>query len=102
MAAREAFESLSDPPAGVASTNNHPSSRSPSSSSSNGRGKRGVEEERVYREPSTWDTMIRVELAAEEHERAVGLLRRAEERAFPEAGTFPFSFPLLPFPIEWG
>ena len=40
----------------------------------------------VYREPSTWEIMVRSELGAGENARAVALLRRLEGRAFPEAG----------------
>lgn len=86
-AARAVFESMQDPPSGVAAAGNHPVDRhpkhqhhsSPDTNSASGP---------VFREPSTWDTMIRCELAAGENERAVKLMRRVDERAFPDAGEF--------------
>ena len=88
--ARAIFESLADPPSGVAAPGNHPTERHPQHrqsetlpSSLNAP---------VYREPSTWDIMVRSELGAGENQRAVALLRRVEERAFPEAGASLSSF----------
>lgn len=84
-AARGVFERMQDPPSGVAAAGNHPVDRHPkhqhhaSSSSANATGP-------VFREPSTWETMIRCELAAGENERAVQLMKRVDARAFPDAG----------------
>ena len=70
--AREVFESLADPSSGVAATGNHASPDS-------------KDEPVVYREPSTFDTMIRCELGAGQQEKAEALLQRAIGRAFPAA-----------------
>lgn len=85
-AARAVFESMQDPPSGAAAAGNHPVDRHPKhqyqapvSAEANAAGA-------VYREPSSWETMVRCELAAGENERAISLLRRFEERAFPEPG----------------
>ena len=80
-----------DPPAGVAASHNHPLDR---------HGKVAEQapgiDEPVYREPSTWETMMRAELGAGEHLRASALLKRVEARAFPEAGSsFPSSLPQI-------
>lgn len=93
--ARTVFESLIDPPSGVAAAGNHSTDRnskrhrpaivSNSSGSSASSSVGGIGGE-VYREPSTWEIMVRSELGAGENARAVALLRRLEGRAFPEAG----------------
>lgn len=77
---------MQDPPSGAAAAGNHPVDRHPKhqyqapvSAEANAAGA-------VYREPSSWETMVRCELAAGENERAISLLRRFEERAFPEPG----------------
>jgi len=76
--ARAVFEQLSDPPAGVAAPNNHipheasPSPRIPSTAP-------------VYREPSTWEAMVRAELGNGHRDRAVALLERLQGRNFPVA-----------------
>ena len=70
--AREVFGSLADPSSGVAATGNHASTE-PSDGTT------------VYREPSTYDTMIRCELGVGEQAKAEALLERAVARAFPAA-----------------
>lgn len=82
--ARKVFDTLQDPPPGFAAINNHaalsnkaePRPAHPSMAS---------DETHVYREPSTWETMIRAELDMNQFDRAADLLQRAERRAFPEA-----------------
>lgn len=73
-----------DPPAGVASSYNHPLDRYGKAA---GQPAPSINEP-VYREPSTWETMMRAELGAGEHLKASALLKRVEARAFPEGGTF--------------
>ncbi|KAG1729087.1 uncharacterized protein EDB91DRAFT_1160171 [Suillus paluster] len=78
--ARRIFESLVDPPSGVAASGNHvphegsnqPVFSSPSPSPS-------------YREPSTWEAMFRAELGNGYRDKAVALLARLQERQFPAA-----------------
>jgi pentatricopeptide repeat protein len=78
--ARRTFEGLLDPPMGVAASFNH------------------TAHERdtpffvpintpVYREPSTWEAMLRAELGAGNRDRAVLLLERMKTRMFPDALT---------------
>lgn len=74
--AREVFESLADPAAGVAAAGNHSSEigaspREPGSV--------------VYREPSTYECMIRAEVKIGSPEKAKELLNQAIGRAFPPA-----------------
>ncbi|KAF9545343.1 hypothetical protein CPC08DRAFT_393028 [Agrocybe pediades] len=76
--ARAVFESLSDPPTGVAAPNNH-APHSPSSSPE------VPLMEPVYREPSTWEVMVRAELGAGNRGAAIELLERLRERQYPEA-----------------
>lgn len=99
-AARQVFESLADPPSGVAAAGNHSVDRHPKHSHQQQQQRPGQVQGQgqsqqqstptgpVYREPSTWETMIKCEIAAGESERAVQLMRRVEQRAFPEAGQF--------------
>ncbi|KLO17511.1 hypothetical protein SCHPADRAFT_846456 [Schizopora paradoxa] len=75
---REIFESLLDPPVGVAAPNNHAPhdvTRQPSVSP----------HEPVYREPSTWEAMVRAELGSKNRDNAVALLQRLQSRQFPPA-----------------
>lgn len=81
--AREVFEGLADPSSGVAATGNH-ASEADASAASNVAAP-SSDENVVYREPSTYDTMIRCELALGETEKAEALLQRAVARAFPAA-----------------
>ncbi|PPQ76082.1 hypothetical protein CVT24_003654 [Panaeolus cyanescens] len=76
--AREIFESLLDPPTGVAAPNNH-APHNPSSA---------VDVpvmEPVYREPSTWEAMVRAELGTGNRDAAIALLERLRARQYPEA-----------------
>ncbi|KAL1939612.1 hypothetical protein VTO73DRAFT_9645 [Trametes versicolor] len=77
---REIFESLQDPQEGVAAPHNHaphqnkphPTSPVPANAP-------------VFREPSTWEAMVRAELGNGERDRAVALLQRLQARMFPPA-----------------
>ncbi|KAG6836915.1 hypothetical protein H0H93_001281 [Arthromyces matolae] len=71
--ARQVFESLEDPPQGVAAPNNH-APHSPLDALS-------IDANvPVYREPSTWEAMIRAELGSGNREGAVSLLERLKAR----------------------
>lgn len=70
--ARGVFESMLDTNVGVSAPNNHPT-----------HGTSGVGG--VYREPSTYETMIRAELSTGTREAAEGVIRRMEERGYPAA-----------------
>ncbi|CAE6391291.1 unnamed protein product [Rhizoctonia solani] len=82
--ARGIFDSMIDPPVGLAAVHNHPGHN----------GQDGIKHDvpipvgaPVYREPSTWEAMVRAELGAGEKERATILLDRMEDRMFPVAVT---------------
>ncbi|EIM85452.1 uncharacterized protein STEHIDRAFT_80833 [Stereum hirsutum FP-91666 SS1] len=76
--AREAFESLADPPTGVAAANNHaPHDASPPHYVN--------PQDPVYREPSTWEAMVRAELGCGNRDQAVALLDRLSMRGYPES-----------------
>ncbi|KNZ73658.1 Pentatricopeptide repeat-containing protein, partial [Termitomyces sp. J132] len=68
--ARRLFESLEDPPEGVAAPNNSPSNMSPTVDQSTP----------VYREPSTWEAMVRAELGSGNRDGALVLLQRLKAR----------------------
>jgi pentatricopeptide repeat protein len=75
--ARGIFDSMIDPPVGLAAVHNHPGHN----------GQDGIKHDvpipvgaPVYREPSTWEAMVRAELGAGEKERATILLDRMEDR----------------------
>jgi pentatricopeptide repeat protein len=76
--ARTIFESLEDPPQGMAATSNHishsssPSSPTPASAP-------------CHREPSTWEAMFRAELGSGNRNNAVALLERLQARQYPPA-----------------
>ncbi|KAH9007270.1 hypothetical protein EDB86DRAFT_2870952 [Lactarius hatsudake] len=75
--ARLVFESLADPPVGVAAPNNHaPHAAAPPRISPH---------ELVYREPSTWEAMVRAELGNSNRDHAVALIKRVQERQYPES-----------------
>ncbi|THH32159.1 hypothetical protein EUX98_g2008 [Antrodiella citrinella] len=75
--ARAVFESMIDPPEGVAAPNNHAAY----DASSNG----VPADAPIYREPSTWEAMIRAELGNSNREGALALLERLKARLFPPA-----------------
>ncbi|KAJ7621648.1 hypothetical protein DFH06DRAFT_1482409 [Mycena polygramma] len=76
--ARAYFESLVDPPSGVAAVHNH-APHEPGSSPI-------VDPmEPVYREPSTWEVMVRAELGSGNRDNADALLQRLQARCYPEA-----------------
>lgn len=75
--AREVFEGLVDPPEGVAAPNNHVSYSS--------NGNRQLPSTPVYREPSTWEAMVRAELGVGNRDRAIALLERLQSRKYPPA-----------------
>ncbi|SCZ98739.1 BZ3500_MvSof-1268-A1-R1_Chr7-1g09257 [Microbotryum saponariae] len=81
--ARAVFDAMQDPPAGFAASGNHAVNRHPKQQQQ--QSSDPAASGPVYREPSTWETMIKVELEAGEAPRALGLMKRVEERAFPEA-----------------
>ncbi|GAA5994349.1 Pet309p [Rhodotorula paludigena] len=82
--ARAVFFSLADPASGVASLGNHPIDRHPKHHHQ-GAQQPASSDEPTFREPSTYEAMIRCELAAGEGVRAAEVLRMAEARAFPPA-----------------
>ncbi|KAI9572470.1 hypothetical protein HD554DRAFT_2292890, partial [Boletus coccyginus] len=79
--ARAIFESLADPPSGVAAPGNHVPHESSSSASCAPVSPNSVS----YREPSTWEAMFRAELGNGDRDRAIALLERLRQRHFPEA-----------------
>ncbi|KAG8218224.1 hypothetical protein J3R82DRAFT_3792 [Butyriboletus roseoflavus] len=79
--ARAIFESLADPPSGVAAPGNHVPHDSTFASST----PPGSPDSVSYREPSTWEAMFRAELGNGDRDRAVALLERLRQRHFPEA-----------------
>jgi len=79
--ARSVFDNLQDPPSGSAAPGNHPGG---------GRRRRGTphfmsSQDPVFREPSTFDAMIRIEKASGNVERAQTLYQMATTRSFPVA-----------------
>jgi len=76
--ARKVFESLADPPVGVAAPHNHASHDTSAA-------RRISPNELVYREPSTWETMVRAELGNGNRDHAISLIRRVQERQYPES-----------------
>ncbi|PBK65602.1 hypothetical protein ARMSODRAFT_960968 [Armillaria solidipes] len=76
--AREVFEGMADPAQGMAAMNNH-APFNPLESRSVAVGTP------VYREPSTWEAMVRAELGEGHRDRALDLLERLKRRQFPEA-----------------
>ncbi|KAJ6538921.1 hypothetical protein B0H10DRAFT_2245479 [Mycena sp. CBHHK59/15] len=76
--ARAIFESLVDPPSGIAALNNHAPHEPMTSPVIDPM-------EPVYREPSTWEVMVRAELGSGNRENAIALLERLKARCYPEA-----------------
>ncbi|KAK9896961.1 hypothetical protein P389DRAFT_51641 [Cystobasidium minutum MCA 4210] len=92
--ARAIFESLSDPESGVAAAGNHASaetSKSDDVADSSEAASQQVQQVDadghpiVYREPSTFEAMIKAEMEIGSPEKAQELLERAIARAFPPA-----------------
>ncbi|KAJ6486685.1 hypothetical protein C8R45DRAFT_265885 [Mycena sanguinolenta] len=76
--ARRIFEGLVDPPSGVAAVGNH-APHEPAAAPV-------VDPmEPVYREPSTWEVMVRAELGSGNRDNANALLERLRARSYPEA-----------------
>ncbi|KAG8688897.1 hypothetical protein FRC08_011210 [Ceratobasidium sp. 394] len=75
--ARGVFDAMSDPPVGLAAVHNHPGHAHAHGSESEMAVPVGAP---VFREPSTWEAMVRAELGAGEKERAAVLLDRMEDR----------------------
>ncbi|KAI0057735.1 hypothetical protein BV25DRAFT_1771569, partial [Artomyces pyxidatus] len=76
--ARRVFDGLVDPPVGVAAPNNHAPHDSSMAPPADPNGL-------VYREPSTWEAMVRAELGSGNREHAVALLERVLARQYPES-----------------
>ncbi|TFY63357.1 hypothetical protein EVG20_g6353 [Dentipellis fragilis] len=77
--ARAVFENLSDPPVGVAAPNNHaPHDGSVESRSVS-------PDDPIFREPSTWEAMVRAELGNGNRNEALALLDRVLARQYPES-----------------
>ncbi|KAH9853323.1 hypothetical protein C2E23DRAFT_884921 [Lenzites betulinus] len=77
---REIFEALEDPQEGVAAPHNHaPHQNKPQSTAPI------PADAPVFREPSTWEAMVRAELGNSERDRAIALLQRLQARMFPPA-----------------
>lgn len=76
--ARNVFASLVDPPTGVAAPNNHAPHELDAVAPVHPNAP-------VYREPSTWEAMVRAELGNGNREEAVALLERMRARQFPAA-----------------
>lgn len=79
--ARQVFQGLIDPPTGVAASGNHPGGRRHIRTRKQAR-KHG-EPEAVYREPSSFEAMIRAEVKMGDLAVAASLVELARQRAFP-------------------
>ncbi|KAL1753815.1 hypothetical protein FB107DRAFT_276393 [Schizophyllum commune] len=79
--ARRIFESLSDPPYGVAAPGNHVAHDATMVSART----QGDGTDAVYREPSTWEEMVRAELGAQNRDRVSELLQRLRSRGYPDS-----------------
>ncbi|KZT50657.1 hypothetical protein CALCODRAFT_178070 [Calocera cornea HHB12733] len=99
--ARAVFENMLDPPEGMAASFNHvPVYRYDSIAVAS--------DTPVYREPSTYEAMIRAEMGVGERDRAVSLLQRMEARHFPPAVearirglvTQAIAFPMVPDALD--
>ncbi|KAI0052646.1 hypothetical protein FA95DRAFT_1675016 [Auriscalpium vulgare] len=76
--ARLIFESLVDPPVGVAAPNNHTPHDTRATHFAGA-------DDPVYREPSTWEAMVRAELGSGNRDHAIALLERVRSRQYPES-----------------
>lgn len=77
--ARAIFANMVDPPSGVAAPNNH----APHDATQQAVGSQPGAP--VYREPSTWEAMVRAELGQGNRNEAIALLERLRERHYPES-----------------
>ncbi|GAA5828478.1 hypothetical protein JCM5353_007004, partial [Sporobolomyces roseus] len=84
-AARAVFLAMQDPPVGVASLGNHPIDRHPKHHHQTGTSTQMPMDAPVYREPSTYEMMVKCELKAGETRAASEIVKMAEQRAFPPA-----------------
>jgi pentatricopeptide repeat protein len=75
-AARTVFEGMADPPVGVAAPNNH----APHVGKQQQQQQAVSSDAPVYREPSTWEVMLRAELGGGHRENALELLERLKHR----------------------
>ncbi|WVF66922.1 hypothetical protein IAT40_001665 [Kwoniella sp. CBS 6097] len=82
--AREVFESMGDSVSGVAAPNNHPTLLTSSGHVKPNTVTNGPTKV-VYREPSTYEAMIRAEVRAGDKAKAEEVLARMEERGYPVA-----------------
>lgn len=80
--ARELFEDMADGEVGVAAPNNHPELRT-SSGNLKPSTRTPVPTSVVYREPSTFEAMLRAELLYGDEEAARVVLARMEDRRYP-------------------
>ncbi|GAA5964857.1 hypothetical protein JCM3765_005803 [Sporobolomyces pararoseus] len=85
--ARAVFLAMQDPPVGVASLGNHPIDRHPKHHHQTGpsTSTQMPVDAPVYREPSTYEMMVKAELKAGEPRAAAEIVQMAEQRAFPPA-----------------
>ncbi|GAA5892352.1 uncharacterized protein JCM6883_007329 [Sporobolomyces salmoneus] len=85
--ARAVFLAMQDPPVGVASLGNHPVDRHPKHHHQIGTSTstQMPVDAPVYREPSTYEMMVKAELKAGEPRAAAEIVAMAEQRAFPPA-----------------
>jgi pentatricopeptide repeat protein len=83
QAARDLFESLVDPAPGLAGLYNHPNS--PHGSNGGKAQDNLMVDGRIYREPSCYETIIRIEFGAGHLENVMALLDRLIEREYPVA-----------------
>ncbi|GAA5927272.1 Pet309p [Sporobolomyces koalae] len=84
-AARAVFLAMQDPPVGVASLGNHAIERHPKHHHQTGTASQVSVDAPVYREPSTYEMMVKCELKAGEPRAAAEIVQMAEQRAFPPA-----------------
>jgi pentatricopeptide repeat protein len=82
---REIFESMVNTITGVSAPNNHPQLHT---SSGHPKPHSDINQGAVFREPSTYEVMIRAELESGDRERAEEVVRRMEERGYPAAVFF--------------
>ncbi|OAV91225.1 hypothetical protein PTTG_07161 [Puccinia triticina 1-1 BBBD Race 1] len=86
--ARRLFESLVDPPPGQPALFNHPQNSPKPTAPSHllpVNGSVGSVDDPVYREPSCYETMIRIEFGAGNLDRVQSLLERLDHRNYPAA-----------------